>query len=156
RRRWLDHALIHDFGELFDHVLDPQAFPVGGSLSRLLRRLSTERFDPGRRRISMFYSTSVPVSCIHLAPFVSSTSALPGMGALIPSRLCLIPVLDYLFIFEQFREIRNIQKCVTLERNIDKRGLHARQDLHHPALVQIANNSLIFIAALYIEFRNDT
>src|SRR6516225_11192384 len=76
------------------------------------------------------------------------------MRSLIRSGLRSFPVVNYLFVLEQFGEVRNVKERIPLKCDVYESGLHTWQDLHYAAFVQIANNTLIFIAAFDIELGN--
>src|SRR6267378_5412232 len=49
------------------------------------------------------------------------------------------------------KEIGDVKERVAFQTDIDKGGLHARQDAHYATLVDIADDTLVLLAALDIK-----
>src|SRR5437870_12927152 len=61
---------------------------------------------------------------------------------------------DALKLFLFVKEIRNVEKGIAFESDIDKSRLHSRQHAHDAALVDVANDPLMGLAAFDVEFAN--
>jgi len=51
-------------------------------------------------------------------------------------------------------EIRDVKKRVALQPDVHEGGLHAGQDAHHAAFINIPDDALILLASFDVELRN--
>jgi hypothetical protein len=58
---------------------------------------------------------------------------------------------DLVVLFVVFEEIGDVQKCIAIQADVDKRRLHARQDSRHAAFMNTAGQR-IFVLALVVDF----
>src|SRR5262245_41426653 len=63
----------------------------------------------------------------------------------------LLRLLDLLFFFF-VKEVRNVKERIAFESDVDESRLHAGQHFHHAAFVYVADDALVLIASLDVEF----
>ena len=55
--------------------------------------------------------------------------------------VCFVFALEPIELFDRIDDVRDVQKAVALEADVNERALHAGQHLRHPAFVDIADDA---------------
>jgi hypothetical protein len=60
--------------------------------------------------------------------------------------------LDLILFFFFVKEVRNVKERIAFESDVDESRLHTGQNFHHAAFVNVADDALVLIASLNVEF----